>query len=100
MKYLLKVKEAEFLDFVKEQSFWISSILASYLDIQFSDSVTYTNDGATIVSGGAGNLIGQDGAGIAINSAMGGISFGSSYTIQSENTRVVKFGKGSLIIRK
>ncbi len=66
------------------------------------------NDGASIVaggagniiSGGAGNLIGQDGAGIVVNPAMGGISFGSSYTIQSENTRVIKSGKGSLIISK
>lgn len=53
-----------------------------------------------IISGGAGNLIGQDGAGITISPAMGGISFGSSYTLASENTRVIKSGKGSLIISK
>lgn len=66
-----------------------------------NDGATIVSGGAgNIVSGGAGNLIGQDGAGIIINSAMGGISFGNSYTILSENTRVVKSGKGSLIIRK
>ncbi len=51
-----------------------------------------------IVAGGAGNLIANDGASIKINSAMGGIGFGSSYTLQSENSRIVKSGKGALIV--
>ncbi len=69
--------------------------------IMAGDGAAIISGGAgNIISGGAGNLIGQDGAGITVNAAMGGISFGSSYTIQSENTRVVKSGKGSLIIRK
>lgn len=66
-----------------------------------NDGATIVNGGAgNLVSGGAGNLIGQDGAGITVNPSMGGISFGSSYTLQSESTRVIKSGKGSLIIGK
>ncbi len=51
-----------------------------------------------IIAGGAGNLLANDGASIAISTAMGGISFGSSYTLQSENNKVVKSGKGALLI--
>lgn len=52
-----------------------------------------------IISGGAGNILSNDGASIAVNASMGGISFGSSYTLASENSKVVKSGKGSLLIK-
>ena len=66
-----------------------------------SDGASIVAGGAgNIVAGGAGNLIGQDGAGIAVNSSMGGIGFGGSYTIASTNTNVVKSGKGALIVTR
>lgn len=53
-----------------------------------------------IVSGSGGNLTGQDGLGIIINSKMGGISFGMPNTLSTENIKVVRSGKGALIINK
>jgi len=66
-----------------------------------SDGASIISGGAgNIISGGAGNLIGQDGAGIAITKSMGGISFGSSNTLMSESIKVLKSGKGALIIMR
>src|ERR1035437_4349529 len=56
-----------------------------------------SNDGGSIVATGGGNLVAQGGGNLA---SLPGVSFGSSYTIKSNGTKVIPTsGKGALIIR-
>lgn len=64
-----------------------------------ADGRIEASDGASIVAGGAGNLIGQDGAGLKDRvQDLGGVKFGSSNTLMSESLKPIKSGKGALII--
>ena len=64
-----------------------------------------TNDGGTLIAAGAGNIAINSGsnllanAGIVVNANLAGASFGSRYTLQSGNTKVIPTsGQGALII--
>ena len=64
-----------------------------------------SNDGGSIVATGGGNLVAQGGGNLVAQgggnlASLPGVSFGSSYTIQSTGTKVIPVsGKGALIIR-
>lgn len=64
-----------------------------------ADGSIVSGDGASMVAGGAGSLIGQDGAALKDRvQNLGGVKFGSSNTLMSESLKPIKSGKGALIV--
>ena len=69
--------------------------------VSTANGTLISHDGGSIVAGGAGNLIGQDGAGLSDRvKNLGSLQYGSSRTILSESVKPIKSGKGALVITK
>jgi len=57
-------------------------------------------DGASLIGMDGGTLVGPDGGTISVGSNTAGVTFGNSFTLQTEGTKVITTsGKGALIIK-